>query len=255
MCGSAPNVSHATVTESGRDVLSQASYSCDPGYVLTSDVSTMTCGLDGSWSPEDIICEPSPCDMPSLPTGAILDVLADTFSSGEKVSFSCPDDYVMVPSSSAALQNSSRTMTCVNGNWTILKDQDLDVLCIHCNLPEDKPNATWEIQTESPIKVKYSCEFGFSIAAGHTGILECHEDSGVWEDGPGVSCELLDCGEPIPVGNGTFTATGTKYKDKATYSCSIGYKIVAGDTERYLETHRSYNMPIHFQGAFSTLFI
>ncbi|GFO27602.1 sushi/von Willebrand factor type a/egf/pentraxin domain-containing 1 [Plakobranchus ocellatus] len=66
-CGAAPEVSHATVAGTDRRFPAQITYTCNRGYSLTSSASTRTCNQDGSWSSENVICEPVVCDPPTLP--------------------------------------------------------------------------------------------------------------------------------------------------------------------------------------------
>ena len=233
-CEPAPNVTHATVMESGRDVTSQASYTCDLGYVMTSSTSTRTCGLDGNWTQEGIICDAAPCGIPPVPPGASLEgqspIPSTTYDSGDNVTFTCQHGFDMVPASSSGQRDATGTMTCLTGNWT-----SFEVLCIPCKIPPNVLQSTWEVLVGSSAQVQYSCERGYRIPPGQTDTIDCDESTGAWDSSTRVSCDLVDCGDPPRVANGTFTASGTKYNDTATYTCDAGYRTADGDTERYFK--------------------
>ena len=131
-CGPAPNVSHATVAESGRNFPGQATYTCDAGYVLTSAASTRTCSQDGNWSLEDVVCDPVTCDTPTAPSHAkiSLDVAQqERYNHGDSVTYSCQAGHVILPALSWGLRNTTGVITCEDGIWTITEPNALRIPC------------------------------------------------------------------------------------------------------------------------------
>ena len=233
-CGPAPNISHATLVESGRNVTSQAIYTCDEGYVLKSAASSRTCNKDGNWSQEDVVCEPARCAPPVAPTNGEIHRdrrHRDLYDHGDTVTYSCQGGNTMLPATSHGKRSTTSVMTCEDGNWTLA---DPNARCISCDDPPDVAHATWELpSSETAVRVFYSCESGYNFSAGGGNSLTCSETTGVWLQGDVVRCEPIDCGEPPSTGNVTFTIiSGTKYNDSVTYSCKSGYVKVDGGFER-----------------------
>ncbi|GFO07402.1 sushi, von Willebrand factor type a, egf and pentraxin domain-containing protein 1 [Plakobranchus ocellatus] len=233
-CGAAPIVTHATVMETGRRVSSQASYTCERGYNLTSSAATRTCNQDGNWSQEEVTCEPIACDNPSHEFTILSANLtsADSYGHGDTVTVSCHRTHTLIPASSESLKNASIVMTCDVGNWTMVNRVDPRLFCIACDVPPNVDHSTWEIPAERPARVHYACESGYVQTSNGTYNLTCNEDTGVWRGDSDVRCAPVDCGEPPTAGNATFSKTGTGFNDNVTYSCDFNYRVVSGDLER-----------------------
>ncbi|GFO28879.1 sushi, von Willebrand factor type a, egf and pentraxin domain-containing protein 1 [Plakobranchus ocellatus] len=243
-CGAAPNVSHATVTGTDYRYPSQVTYTCDLGYSLRSSASTRTCKQDGSWSQEDVMCEPVVCDPPTLPAFTVLSPDAvnslTSYVHGDSVTFSCQDNHISIPASSESLKNTSIFVTCDEGNWTMKDRREPSLFCIACNVPPNVNHSTWEIPTERPVKVQYTCESGYVFPAKNTDNLTCMENTRSWSGFGDVHCEPVDCGEPQTAANATFTKTGSRYKDTVGYNCSLGYRGVSGDQQRTCDEHGNW---------------
>ena len=184
------------------------------------------------WSTEGVVCEPTTCDAPTAPNHAVINTDAASpaiYNSQEIVTYSCKDDHVMLPASSTGTRITTGVMTCDDGNWSIVEP---DIQCIACNAPPDVPHATWVLTAESPAQAVYSCKPGYNFTTDSRDTLTCIESTEAWSEDVLVRCEPVDCGEPPSPGNGTFSTTGTKYRDTATYTCNDGFENVGGDIER-----------------------
>ena len=231
-CGPAPEVNHATIATSGSSFQSHAVYECEEGYTLTSISNTKQCTQDGSWSLDEVICEPIVCNSPSAPSYALInlnDSSRHSYSNGEKVTYSCLLDHLMLPASSPDSIYTTSSMSCVNGNWTM---DNPSALCLPCHAPPDVSAATWYILAESPARAKYSCETGYNFTFESVDSLTCHENTRTWGENQNIRCEPVDCGEPLFSTNGTVSTSGTKYNDTASHTCNFGYIIVGGNRER-----------------------
>ncbi|KAK4305073.1 hypothetical protein Pmani_023017 [Petrolisthes manimaculis] len=78
-------------------------------------------------------------------------------------------------------------------------------------------------------RAEYVCDEGYSLQ-GEDYELLCQSDK-VWL-GEIPSCQLLDCGDPPDIGNGTLEFTSTTFGSVATYDCFFGF-VLEGSVTRF----------------------
>ncbi|XP_045583570.2 sushi, von Willebrand factor type A, EGF and pentraxin domain-containing protein 1 isoform X3 [Procambarus clarkii] len=86
-------------------------------------------------------------------------------------------------------------------------------------------------------RVEYVCDEGYRHK-GENDELLCLADK-TWS-GSVPSCQIIDCGEPRELGNGTVDAIATTFGSMATYNCFFGY-VLEGSVERFCNSHGRWN--------------
>ncbi|XP_047481240.1 LOW QUALITY PROTEIN: sushi, von Willebrand factor type A, EGF and pentraxin domain-containing protein 1-like [Penaeus chinensis] len=78
-------------------------------------------------------------------------------------------------------------------------------------------------------QAEYVCNPGYSLVGADFQLL-CQMDK-TWV-GEIPTCEIMDCGDPPDIENGTISFTTTTYGSMATYDCFFGF-VIEGSFERY----------------------
>ncbi|XP_071546933.1 sushi, von Willebrand factor type A, EGF and pentraxin domain-containing protein 1-like isoform X1 [Panulirus ornatus] len=86
-------------------------------------------------------------------------------------------------------------------------------------------------------RAEYVCDEGFKLVSQDYELL-CQSDKTWLGDIP--SCQVIDCGEPPEIGNGTVDATNTTFGSLATYNCFFGF-VLEGSVNRYCSSLGNWN--------------
>ncbi|XP_034399759.1 beta-2-glycoprotein 1-like [Cyclopterus lumpus] len=158
---------------------SMINFTCDEGYTLTGD-STTVCLANGTWSAPEPVCKPVSCGLAPIPEfGMIIydkRIRGNTTDYGVGGTYNCLPPYVVVGNARAECTNS--------GNWT--KTPECRV--VTCPTPEniDKGYISSNDQREYDYMetVKYGCN-GDYVIEGNFQIV-CQQN-GKWSEKP--SCK------------------------------------------------------------------
>ncbi|XP_052796583.1 sushi, von Willebrand factor type A, EGF and pentraxin domain-containing protein 1-like isoform X2 [Mya arenaria] len=94
-----------------------------------------------------------------------------------------------------------------------------------------------ENETAYPSTVTYMCDPGHFLVGDENRTCQSNRS---WT-GTNSSCQPKDCGIPLPLLNGAYTAhNGTTYLQKATFSCNNGYDFV-GTSDRQCQVNGSWS--------------
>ncbi|XP_035996043.1 complement receptor type 1 isoform X1 [Fundulus heteroclitus] len=200
-------------------------FTCKPGFQLDG-AQQITCGANGQWQPEPPRCIPSPdeakessnkpsgCDAPLAASSSNAN-LADkyitmtTFSSGDKVHYSCNVGYTAA--------GGSRTRMCDNGRWTPLRLRCERKLCGHAG--EISNGQFVYTGVEFGDTATAVCDEGYILVGRAT--RRCLSNG--W-DGRLPVCEAVECPEPTETNavrrnyeQGPYT-----YRNVILYQCQVG---------------------------------
>ncbi|KAK7100185.1 sushi, von Willebrand factor type A, EGF and pentraxin domain-containing protein 1-like isoform X2 [Littorina saxatilis] len=195
---------------------------CDPGYELLGALS-VRCQADGTWDTEPPECSPVNCGIPSMVENARLDLENGTLFPAE-MSYVCDTGYRPQGSAEASCQK--------NGTWS---ESILVCELVKCPdiLPNDLYNGAVSGRDFSYSEViHFSCNEGFRLVGNIT--TTCLAE-GYWSSEI-PQCEMITCGEPEPIFQGTVTVEGYEYNSTATYECNIGYRLTGAEVARCLES-------------------
>ncbi|NWH48525.1 CR1L protein, partial [Fregata magnificens] len=208
-------------------------YVCRPGYVRNANVRNMlVCGRNQRWHGSNEICIPKLCIYPGEPANGRL-VLAEKFSFGSAVNFTCNTGYRLVGNSE---------IHCVIKNGVVTWDRDIPI-CepIPCSPPPEIANgehsgADKEL-FEYGASVTYWChtvrrgERPF-VLVGDASIFCTTTDNinGVWNK-PAPECKVVNCEHPS-VKNGKLLSryqAEYTYRDTVMFDCNFRYTMNGSD--------------------------
>lgn len=187
---------------------STAVYQCEPGYILTGNVSTRECLVNGSWSNKPPRCLPVSCGRPDkIEHGSFR---GDIFTFKSTVIYICNPGYNII---------GQPVRSCTGtGAWT----SNLPTCGkIECEVPVVIENGYY--RQSSPFYfediVNYQCQDGFNI----NGIpsIQC-QSNGEWSPLSAV-CLPVSCSPLTNSSKSTVYVSSSIFRGEATYTCKNGY--------------------------------
>ncbi|XP_064386426.1 latrophilin-like protein LAT-2 isoform X1 [Halichondria panicea] len=215
-CSILPAPTNGMVDEPRNTFGSNATYTCDTGYTLNGD-TTRTCGNDGSWSGSEPTCNFVDCGPLTGPSNGLVTVTITTFR-GTAV-YTCNNGYNLT---------GDMTRTCqANGTWTGTVQ-----ICdpVNCGDLTDPTNGAVNTSSGTTFNMNatYTCNTGYNLI----GITPrtCQATNETWS-GSEPTCEIVDCGAPPTIFDGSRTLAGTTFGEMATYTCTTsGFSIFGSAT-------------------------
>ncbi|KAM6192173.1 complement component receptor 1-like protein [Sarcoramphus papa] len=238
-CDVPPHLSSAELREQYRGITSfpyssVVEYVCRPGYVRNVNArNVLVCGRNRKWHGSKDICTPKLCTYPGEPANGRL-ILAEKFSFGSAVNFTCNTGYRLVGNSQ---------IQCVIKNGVVTWDRDIPICeAIPCSPPPEIANGehsgTDKELFEYGASVTYRChtvkrgETPFSLV-GDASIFCTTTDNinGVWSK-PAPECKVVNCEHPS-VENGKLLSgyrAEYTYRDTVMFDCNFRYAMNGSDT-------------------------
>ncbi|NXY25455.1 CR1L protein, partial [Atrichornis clamosus] len=234
LCDAPPRLLSAEPKEQHLDAASfprnfRMEYVCRPGFVRNvSAGNVLVCGVNGKWHGSREICTPKSCTYPGEPANGRL-VLAEKFSFGSTVNFTCNTGYRLIGYSQ---------IECVVRNGVITWNRDIPTCeAIPCAPPPEIANGEHSgghrelfVYGES---VTYRChsvrrgQRPFSLV-GDASIFCTTTDNlnGVWSS-PAPECKVVTCEHPR-VENGKLLSgyrPDYTYGDTVVFDCNLRYSL------------------------------
>ncbi|XP_054472603.1 complement decay-accelerating factor isoform X2 [Anoplopoma fimbria] len=164
-------------------------------------------------------------------------LLMNTFPEGVEVTLECAKGFVF--------ESGSGKITCNDNNWT-----EPDLICKKkdCGPPKPQPNMSFNTSagTLFGAVIAVVCHKGFEVSG--SGYKQCYAKG--WS-GRAV-CELVTCGEPAKVTNGTSSwdyQDYPKYGEIIHYVCNKGFTLVGNNSVMCSETGGYDPQPPTCQGV------
>uniref|UniRef100_A0A8B9BW11 Complement C3b/C4b receptor 1 (Knops blood group) n=1 Tax=Anser brachyrhynchus TaxID=132585 RepID=A0A8B9BW11_9AVES len=209
-------------------------YTCDPGYYLTEDISHVFCKASGNWSQPSPRCEEVTCNRPpNIANGLHSGRTMDRFPQGTTVYYGCKDGFTLVGNISI---NCSEA-----GLWSRPLPR---CQAIGCERPEVRNGKVHghESTYEAGEILRFYCDAGHATEGAQW--AQC-QPGGTW-DPPVLACERIrPCPMPPKISNGqhdgqgkTFFTTGMS----VMYSCDPGYYLV-GNAQVVCKASGNWSQP------------
>ncbi|XP_064386173.1 uncharacterized protein LOC135334783 [Halichondria panicea] len=206
-----------------------ATYTCDPGYAVTT-ISSITCNdVTMMWSSTvRPTCELSTttCSDLTAPTNGMIGYNAETMNTrpvNTVATFTCKTGYTVT---------GDMTRTCgADGVWS-----GTNPTCtpVDCGPLTDPTNGMITLSTTTfESTATYSCNTGYNIVGSvirTCGASITSGPTGVWSPAAPV-CEIVNCGSLNATANGAVdTSSGTTFMMTATYTCDTRYMLIGAMT-------------------------
>jgi CUB/sushi domain-containing protein len=201
-CATAPSPANGVVTTTGTTFGSTATYSCDPGYDLSS-TDARTCQADGTWSGTTPTCASVECGSPpGLGYTGSVSVTGTTY--GSTATYTCNLGYSMT---------GAKTRTCqADGTWSGITPA---CTVVDCGSPPDTANGSFTITgTTYNATATYTCKTGYSLSG--FSMRTCQAD-GTWST-PAPLCSVMML--TLTVGKSGY-GKGTVSSSAGDISCGV----------------------------------
>eukprot|EP00058_Branchiostoma_floridae_P027893 XP_002613384.1 hypothetical protein BRAFLDRAFT_68379 [Branchiostoma floridae] len=186
----------------------RVTFSCKTGFNLVGS-TVIVCKDTLTWSDTIPKCERKCCSALSIPFGDY----AGTICYNDTITFNCDPGYEMFGATKATCDETGQWDTAVPQCQKLCCDSSLVIPNGQLTTPHGNCfNAVGLVD----------CSIGYMVNGND--ILYCNA-SGQWE-GKMPQCELMCCGDPGSIRDGTVSFTGECYGDVANYSCNSGFALV-----------------------------
>uniref|UniRef100_A0A1A7X820 Sushi, von Willebrand factor type A, EGF and pentraxin domain containing 1 n=2 Tax=Iconisemion striatum TaxID=60296 RepID=A0A1A7X820_9TELE len=232
-CGKPPIVAHAEAEGEVFIFPNQITYRCEDGYELATQMSSLSCQSDGTWSKHIIQCRPTPCRLPgNISTPHLVISGKELTSVGGTITLSCPPGLYLQGAALAECQ--------MGGGWAP------DIFSVSCEVVVcEKPPPLLHGVVEGDSYnygdfILYSCLPDFEMKGDS--VQTCQGD-GTWSGAQPVCVvsSMHSCGPPPSVKNAQLQATGDL--NNISYLCSAGLQLVGPKTLTCL-TNGSWSTPL-----------
>ncbi|XP_064386933.1 E-selectin-like isoform X2 [Halichondria panicea] len=211
---------------------SQAEYTCDNCFRMNG-VSVRICGADGDWVPDPPTCRVlSDCGRLTAPMNGTVESSPNT-ECGSVATYSCASGFVLEGVVSRLCQQ--------DGQWS---DEMPSCDPVDCGPLINPQNGTvnTSLGTTYTREAIYSCNSGYCLNGPER--RTCNADRQWRPEAP--TCNPVDCGPLLNLTNGRVdTSSGTKFMDRANYTCYVGYDLVGVSSRECQEDgHWSHSEPV-----------
>ncbi|XP_065191960.1 sushi, von Willebrand factor type A, EGF and pentraxin domain-containing protein 1-like isoform X1 [Sycon ciliatum] len=198
---------------------------CRYGYTPSTTNASVQCLLGEIWETTNITCEIISCGQPSNISNGSYNGTNYTYNS--TVTYSCDDAY--------EIAGGQTTRTCgVNGNEGKWEGEPLICKAIPCNTSSFPTPVNGQIvRAHHTVQVNKSlpitCRYGYTPSTANASV-QCLLGE-IWQT-TNITCDIISCGQPSNISNGSYNGTNFTYNSTVTYSCDDAYEIAGGQTTR-----------------------
>ncbi|KAM4575987.1 sushi domain-containing protein 1 isoform 2-T2 [Odontesthes bonariensis] len=213
LCGNPPLIeSTEQVWNNSTTLGSSVLYNCKEGFYNKGGHNVSICNENGEWTPPALSCQEILCgDPPILPHTAKL--WSGSSTPGSTVIYFCEIGFFHSGGNTASV--------CTNNGYWIKSD----ILCkeVDCGEPLPISNSfmLWDRVSTVGSKVAYKCAHGY-VNVGKGNVSVC-TTGGQW-DGVSLSCQEINCGQPLFKQHAKMFWNGTsRVGSMVYYQCEEGY--------------------------------
>ena len=215
VCGNPGVVINGSATSNGGDYSlgSMVLFTCNSGFVLYGS-SRVSCLANGNWSDRLPTCARIRCRHPGVVANSTVHFV-ELFESSELV-YKCSDGFLLVGNSN---------LTCLtSGLWSSAPPK---CEAVSCGDPGQVSNSLRSgIEFTFSKQLSFSCQPGYLLSGEST--LRCLSN-GSWTSSL-PSCNIVSCGSPDSISNGSLTGRVFTYNSSVTYKCDIGFNLIGDST-------------------------
>ncbi|XP_037351999.1 complement factor H-like [Talpa occidentalis] len=199
-------------------------YHCTEGFGIDGP-ATITC-LGGKWSPLPECIKTDCYNLPSFGDAILIGQRKESYRSGEKVAYKCPEYHQI---------DGSNTVQCINRKW-IGRPTCRDASCVDPPRVENAVIPNKMPRYSSGERVQYECKKPFDIF----GDMEVICLNGTWTKPPECKYSKGKCGPPPPINNGDITSpllpvyapeTSVEYRCKSFYKLDGNQNVICRNGE------------------------
>eukprot|EP00117_Sycon_ciliatum_P015020 scpid45266/ scgid15047/ Sushi, von Willebrand factor type A, EGF and pentraxin domain-containing protein 1 len=200
-------------------------YECSQGYVLNGTALQLCIANETFRPPSPPSCAVVQCNVSSETEcrGSTPPDPAVSFDYGTNVSLSCqPEFYLLKPGYLTCNANATSSTHCP--------------VCqpIPCNTSSFPTPVNGQIvRVHHTVQVNKSlpitCRYGYTPSTANASV-QCLLGE-IWQTN-NITCEIISCGQPSNISNGSYNGTNFTYNSTVTYSCDDAYEIAGGQTTR-----------------------
>ncbi|KAI0227874.1 hypothetical protein LSAT2_021636 [Lamellibrachia satsuma] len=210
-CGDVTGVGSRVTDQTGAHYEDAVTLECLPGHHRESGSLVMTCLAEGVWSGTPLVCAQTTCKAPTNIVGGVHSV--GNLTVGSKVTYQPEDRYRLV--------SGDLVRTCgEDEHWDGKQPVFEEITCPSIQVGSDSKVVPFVAGVVVGARVTYSCVAGYNISTGSnrcdcliTGNWSCEQPT----------CTKVNCGQPPSVAHARNEEQGTRYLDRATYTCDSGY--------------------------------
>ncbi|XP_065191518.1 sushi, von Willebrand factor type A, EGF and pentraxin domain-containing protein 1-like [Sycon ciliatum] len=200
-------------------------YECSQGYVLNGTALQVCIANETFRPPSPPSCAVVQCNVSSETEcrGSTPPDPAVSFDYGTNVSLSCqPEFYLLKPGYLTCNANATSSTHCPVCQ---------PIPCNTSSFPTPvngqivRGHHTVQVNKSLPI----TCHYGYTPSTTNASV-QCLLGE-IWQT-TNITCEIISCGQPSNISNGSYNGTNFTYNSTVTYSCDDAYEIAGGQTTR-----------------------
>nr|CAB3266737.1 sushi, von Willebrand factor type A, EGF and pentraxin domain-containing protein 1-like [Phallusia mammillata] len=208
---------------------SELSFTCDEGYFLTGNQTTLCQDSngdgEGDWSSAVPICQEITCPSPKALNNGEVNLLSNTY--GSKALFSCNGGHFLI---------GSHELICVDSNsdgrgeWDRTEPTCRQIVCETIDAPDNGLFAS-KLDLRWGSVVRFACEQGYYLngVVSITCMDEANDGNGEWT-GTVPTCQLITCSPVDNAVDGFFQISDETLRlgTEVTIKCNEGYYDFGG---------------------------
>ncbi|XP_039605143.1 complement receptor type 2-like isoform X2 [Polypterus senegalus] len=217
-CGSPPELYNGEyeITE-GTEFGATITAKCHEGYVIEGGDGHLTCGSDGVWFGDSLVCDPVECHIPpEIENGSHFSMGRVQYRS--VVIYTCNPGFDMI---------GNYQITCEsNGEYSSPPPKCSKVMCPNINITNGWKISGFNLPYVYQSSITFACDNGFQLN-GSSAIV-CDE-SGTWKPDPPTCVKTfgVKCPDPPVIENGSHDPVSSIRSGLVvTYNCNPGFDMI-----------------------------
>ncbi|XP_051780778.1 complement receptor type 2-like isoform X1 [Erpetoichthys calabaricus] len=222
-CGIPPELYNGEyeITE-GTEFGATATAKCHEGYIIEGRDYHLTCGADGHWFGDSLVCDRVVCHiLPEIKNGSHDSMGRVQY--GSVVTYNCNPGFDMI---------GNHQITCEsNGEYSSQPPKCIKVRCPNINIANGWKISGFNLPYAYKSSITFACDNGFQLNG--PSFIVCDE-SGTWKPDPPTCVKTIELWCPnINIANG-WKIFGFSppyvYKNSITFACDNGFQLNGPNT-------------------------
>ena len=205
-------------------------YTCQVGFEMTGNESTVKCQANKTWSQESE-CRPVKCIAFQLPPNTTSNDKLTDRTLRDSISYTCIEGF--------ELNGNESTVKCqANKAWT-KGSECKPVMCPEFNFPPNTTSIESRVNKTFGDVISYTCQVGFELT-GNQSSVKCQANK-TWTKGS--ECQIVRCPEfPLP-SNSIFNGSRVNrtFGEVIAYNCQSGYEMAGNDSSVVCQANKTWS--------------